>query len=316
MRWLAKAALQKAMSALPRGESANYLFQRHIARSLPAPEKALRQKFARAAHHVEAYAEHGPPRPLGEAVFYEFGAGWDLAVQLSYWCLGVERQLLVDLKPNLRFELVNVTLERLHRLAAELGREAGQKARVPDAAPIGSAHELEQRFGIVYLAPRDARDSGLEPGSVDFVSSTNTLEHVPARDIVPILAECQRLLRPDGALSSRIDLRDHFAYFDRDLSRYNFLRYSDKAWEVLNSSVLYQNRLRRPDYLRAFEEAGLTIVREDAARPNEAELDRLRRQKVAECFRTYALDDLGVQSLALVARPSPDAVEQGAHVAG
>jgi SAM-dependent methyltransferase len=316
MRWLAKAALQKAMSALPRAEGVNYLFQRHVAKSLPAPEEALTQKFARAALHVEAYAEHGPPRPLGEAVFYEFGAGWDLAVQLSYWCLGVERQVLVDLRPNLRFELVNVTIERLHSLATELGREAGRETRAPDAAPIGSAHDLEQRFGILYLAPRDARDSGLEPSSVDFVSSTNTLEHIPARDIVPLLAECQRLLRPDGAFSSRIDLRDHFAYFDRGLSRYNFLRYSDKAWEVLNSSVLYQNRLRRSDYLRAFEKAGLTIVREDAARPNEAELEGLRRQKVAERFRTYALDDLGVQSLALVARRSPDTAEQGAHVSG
>jgi SAM-dependent methyltransferase len=316
MRWLAKAALQKAMSALPRAEGANYLFQRHVARSLPAPEKALQQKFARAARHVEAYAVHGPPRPLGEAVFYEFGAGWDLAVPLAYWCLGVERQVLVDLRPNLRFELVNVTLERLQRLAAELGREAGHETRVPDAATIGSAQELEQRFGILYLAPRDARDSGLEPGSVDFVSSTNTLEHVPDRDIVPLLAECRRLLRPDGALSSRIDLRDHFAYFDRDLSHYNFLRYSDKAWEVLNSSVLYQNRMRRPDYLRAFREAGLTILSEDAAQPNEAELEGLRSQKVAARFRAYALDDLGVQSLALVARPSPDAVEQGAHVGG
>jgi SAM-dependent methyltransferase len=316
MRWLAKAALQKAMSALPRAESVNYLFQRHIARSLPAPEKALRQKFARAARHVEAYEEHGPPRPLGEAVFYEFGAGWDLAVQLSYWCLGVERQVLVDLRPNLRFELVNVTLERLQRLSYELGREGGRETRVPDATPIGSAHELEQRFGILYLAPRDARDSGLEPGSVDFVSSTNTLEHIPGRDIVPILAECQRLLRPDGALSSRIDLRDHFAYFDRGLSRYNFLRYSDKAWEVRNSSLLYQNRMRRSDYLRAFEEAGLTIVSEDAALPNEAELDSLRRQKMAERFRTYALDDLAVQSLALVARRSPDTAEQDAHFGG
>jgi SAM-dependent methyltransferase len=316
MRWLAKAALQKAMSALPRSESANYLFQRHLARSLPAPEKALRQKFARAARHIEAYHEHGPSRPLGEAVFYEFGAGWDLAVQLSYWCLGIEHQVLVDLRPNLRFELVNVTLERLQRLAPELGREIGREARVPDAAPVGSPQELEQRFGIRYIAPRDARATGLEPDSVDFVSSTNTLEHVPAGDLVPILAECGRVLRPDGILSSRIDLRDHFSYFDRRVSLYNFLRYSERAWALLNSTVLYQNRLRRPDYLRAFEAAGLTIVTEEAARPSEAELEALRRQKVAERFRPYELDDLGVQSLALVARPSPDAEEQGTYVRG
>ena len=47
--------------------------------------------------------------------------------------------------------------------------------------PIASLEELEARFGIRYLAPRDARATALPAGSVDFVSSTSTLEHVPAR---------------------------------------------------------------------------------------------------------------------------------------
>ena len=70
---------------------------------------------------------------------------------------------------------------------------------------------------------------------------------------MPLLAECRRLLRPDGAFSSRIDLSDHFAHFDRSLSPYNFLRYSDRAWGLANSSLLHQNRLRRPDYVRIAE---------------------------------------------------------------
>jgi SAM-dependent methyltransferase len=302
MRWLAKAVTHKAISALPRAETANYLLQRHLTKSLPAPESSLRQKFARAVHHVEAYETHGPRRPLPDACFYEFGAGWDLAVQLSYWCLAVQRQILVDLRPNLRIDVVNVTLERLHRLGPELGA-----TRAPDAAPLGSPYDLEGRFGICYLAPRDARATGLEPGAVDFVTSTNTLEHIPTDDLVPILAECRRLLKPDGAASFRIDLRDHFAYFDSSLPRYNFLRYSDRTWRLLNSSLLYQNRLRRSDYLRAFADAGFTVVAEGAARPKDEELDALRRQNLAERFQAYELDDLSVQSLALVVRPSPDA---------
>jgi SAM-dependent methyltransferase len=302
MRWLAKAVTQKAIGALPHSESVNYLLQRHVSRSLPAPEKSLRQKFARAAGHAQAYETHGPPRALSDAVFYEFGAGWDLAVQLSYWCLGVERQVLIDLRPNLRLELVNVTIERLRRLALELGG-----IRAPGSAPIDSPRQLEERFGISYLAPRDARATCLEGGSVDFVTSTNTLEHIPAADIGSILSECRRLLRPDGALSCRIDLRDHFAYFEPGLSRYNFLRYSDRTWSLLNSSFLHQNRLRRPDYLRAFADAGFRVVSEQAARPNEEELEALKREELAERFRSYELDDLSVQSLALIARLSPDA---------
>ena len=60
----------------------------------------------------------------------------------------------------------------------------------------------------------------LPAASVDFVSSTNTLEHIPATDIGPILAECRRLLRPDGVVSCRIDMRDHYSYFDAGGARW------------------------------------------------------------------------------------------------
>ena len=38
MRWVAKAALQRGLGLLPHGERLNYLFQRHVAHSLPADE--------------------------------------------------------------------------------------------------------------------------------------------------------------------------------------------------------------------------------------------------------------------------------------
>jgi SAM-dependent methyltransferase len=304
VRWLAKAALQKGMSALPRAESVNYVFQRHVSRSLPSSPAAFRRKFTRALAHLEAYAAYGPSRPVGEAVFYEFGAGWDLAVQLAYWSLGVERQLLIDLHSHLRLDLVEVTLERLRREHPALEVEAGRELRAPGRASIGSARELEERFGITYLAPRDARATDLVSHSVDFVSSTNTLEHVPASGLIDILVECRRLLRHDGAMSSRIDLRDHYSYFDRSVSPYNFLRYSDRAWWLFNSSLLYQNRLRRPDYLQAVADAGLSVVGESATRPTDPELAMLDRIEVAPRFRSYSVEDLAVVALVLVARPA------------
>lgn len=314
MRWLAKAVLQKGIGALPASESVNYAFQRRVSRSLPTSEVTFKRKFGRALSHHGAYVEHGPQRDVGEAVFYEFGAGWDLAIQLSYWSLGVHRQVLVDIRPNLRLELVNTTIGRLHRLHGELEEEAGRTLRDPGAGAVDSAAELEERFGIAYVAPQDARATGLESESIDFVSSTNTLEHIPARDIVPILAECRRLLRPNGVISSRIDLRDHFCDADAGLSSYNFLRYSDRAWRLLNSSVMYQNRLREPDYLRSFADAGLTIVTKAATHPTAEQLTALRNLDLAPRFRSYPLEELAVQALVVIACPeatgSPDADEE------
>lgn len=308
VRWVAKALLQKGLSGLPQPERANYLLQRHVTHSLPVSEQGFRRRFRRAVRHLEAYEEHGPGRPASEAHFYEFGAGWDLAGPLAFWSLGVGRQIVVDLRPNVRLPLVDGSLERLRAIGAATGREL----RDPGPASVDSPADLEHRFGIRYLAPCDARATGLRAGSVDFVSSTSTLEHVPADELVPLLAECRRLLQPDGAISCRIDLSDHFSHFDSTLGPYNFLRYGERTWGLLNSGLLYQNRLRRPDYLRAFAEAGLMVVAERVWRPQEPRLP----DDLAPRFRAYGADDLAVQKLRLVARPLPHALEEREHVVG
>jgi hypothetical protein len=146
---------------------------------------------------------------------------------------------------------------------------------------------------------------------VDFVTSTSTLEHIPEEELLPLLAECRRLLRADGAVSSRIDLSDHFSHFDDSVSPYNFLRYSDRRWSLVNSGLLYQNRLRRSDYVSAFEQAGFTVVAERSWRPGvelPADLDAR--------FRGYDPDDLDVARLRLVAVPSPDTLVERENVGG
>jgi SAM-dependent methyltransferase len=297
MRWLAKAALQRSLGALPQGEQLNYVFQRRVLRSLPAGDAAVRQKLARARLHVDAYREHGPGTPLEDACFYEFGAGWDLAIPLAYAMLGVGRQVLVDIRPSARVELVNDSIASLERARDESLRPLG--------GPISQLGELETRFGIRYLAPCDARDTGLPEGSVDFVSSTDTCEHIPGDDLALIFRECRRLLRPDGAFSCRIDLQDHYAYFDRSLSRYNFLRFSDRTWSVVNSPLHHQNRLRSPDYLLLVRDAGLKLVVERPSGPSDEGRAELRSLPLAERFRAYSEDDLGVTVLSFVAvRPA------------
>jgi SAM-dependent methyltransferase len=303
MRWVAKAALQRGLGALPQGEQLNYVFQRRVLRSLPAGDGALRQKFSRAVQHLGAYEEHGPDVPREQATFYEFGAGWDLAIPVAYALLGVGRQVLVDIRPSARLELVNDSLTAFERLRPELEELAGHELR-PGGA-ITRLEELEERFGIRYLAPCDARDTGLPEGSIDFVSSTDTCEHIPGADLAEIFRECSRLLRPGGAFSCRIDLQDHYAYFDRSLSRYHFLRYSDRTWRLANSPLHHQNRLRSPDYLQLVRNAGFELVVEKPSGPSDEGRAELRALPLAERFRGYSEDELGVTVLSFVAvRPA------------
>jgi hypothetical protein len=307
MRWVAKALIQQLLSRLPRGERLNYVLQRRVVHTLPAGETAFRLKVARAFQHFEAFLEFGPRRPVAEAVFYEFGAGWDLAVQLTYWALGVERQTVIDIRPILRLELVDDTIAKFERLRGALEEEAGRELRPLGAAGLRGLEDLQERFGIVYLAPRDARDTGLPAASLDFVSSTDTAEHIPELDLGQILAECRRLLRPDGVLSYRADLEDHYSRVDGGVSRYNFLRFSDHAWTLFNPSLHFQSRLRYPDYVRLTREAGFEIVSERLSRPSAEDLALLRGLNVAERFRDYAPEELGVRGVTIVARPAlPD----------
>ena len=242
--------------------------------------------------------------PAAEATFYEFGAGWDLAIPVAYALLGVGRQVLVDIRPSARVELVNDSLASYERLRGELEGVAGRELR-PLGGPIARLEELEERFGIRYLAPCDARGTGLPAESIEFVSSTDTCEHIPGAELAEIFRECFRLLRPGGAFSCRIDLQDHYAYFDRSLSRYHFLRYSDRAWSLVNSPLHHQNRLRSPEYLQLVRDAGFELVVEKPSGPSEAGLKELESLPLAPRFRRFPPEELGVTVLSFVAvRPA------------
>src|SRR5215471_13540046 len=303
MRWLAKAGLQRALGALPGGERLNYVFQRHVLHSFPVGDAALRQKFNRALNHLALYEEYGPGVAAADATFFEFGAGWDLAIPVAFALLGVGNQVVIDIRPSARPELVSDTIATFERLRPELEEAAGRSLRDLGGS-VASVADLKTRLGIRYLAPCDARATDLPAGSVDFVSSTDTCEHIPAPDLAAIFAECRRLLGPGGAFSCRIDLQDHYAYFDRSISRYNFLRFSDRTWALVNSPLHHQNRLRAPEYLRLVRAAGFELVVENPSGPSEQGVSELKALPLAEPFRDYSLGELGVTILSFVARPT------------
>jgi hypothetical protein len=302
INWKYKALLHLVFSNIPHGECLGYFFQRYVTRSLPVTAASFISTVSLAQRHLDALQQYYH-RPLGEATFYEYGAGWDMVVPLAFYAFGVERQILVDIRSLLRILLVNDTIEKYQRIPLNLALP-----RKPDRYIGGGRSDflalLKEYYGIDYRAPCDARHTGLDAGSIDCITSTDTLEHIPIQAIRAILRECRRLLQDDGVMSSLIDYQDHYSYFDRGISCYNFLQYSDKAWTFFSPTLHYQNRLRHRDYLGLFREAGFEIIEERLKEGTEADLKAIEQLTLAKRFRKCSLPELAVRNALIVVRKS------------
>ncbi len=263
MDWRIKCAAHSLFS-LPVAGRFYYPFKRYVTRSVfRAPD--LEEDLDMARGHFRHLQEVKEIDPV-QAHCLEFGAGRDLINNLILWCLGVERQTTVDLFPLLYPELVNRALQSLARLPSE-GFVRQPEGPLPEKHMVEA---LQERFGITYRAPFDLRESILPEASVDFIMSTNTLEHVPPAEIKAIMTQCRRLLAPGGASSFRIDYADHYSYADSAITSYNFLRYGPRTWRLFNPSLHYQNRLRHADYAELFQQCGFKILRQEDHVPEDA----------------------------------------------
>ena len=250
----------------------------HVIRYAPRSLYSLLQKratgryfFTVADEELAAYGHHLRHFRGGRAL--EFGAGSNLLCPLLLSNAGASEVLALDLQRLGTVEQVNHVIRQLReRLSGEW----------PEITDLDS--DLTAKYRIRYLAPADARSTLLPPGSVDFICSTSTLEHIPPEDIAAIIRECSRVLSPNGVMSHIIDYHDHYATADPSISRFNFYRYSERAWRIFNPPMHYQNRLRHTDYVRLFH--GFEIE-ERAIIPDELVDVPLARE-----FQRYTQDDL------------------------
>jgi len=174
-----------------------------------------------------------------------------------------------------------------------------------DFADIDSLHmceELFERFGITLMAPCDSASTGMADGSVDLIYSQEVFEHIAPELLPGIMKECRRVLKDDGIISFYINYADHYFGTDKNVTRYSFLRYSEKAWKKYNPDLHYVNRLRHVDFVRLFKEAGFEIIREETFRPEgwEKMIDGFPFDKAFA--KKYTREELSVTSGRFVLR--------------
>lgn len=285
MNWKTKALCQSALSLAPGSGTLNYFAQRWVTRAYSDFAEIARDKLEKARWFAEQFTRYSATK-IDRARFYEFGGGWHLAGPLAMYCLGVNRQVVVDLHRCARLELVNQAMRELRRRRDSLPRTPGPE--------LTSLDQLESRFGIEYRAPADARACGLESASMDCVTNTYTFEHIPAADVRAVMKECRRILKPGALMLSMIDYQDHYSYRDSRISVYNFLQYSDRQWRWFNSSLHYQSRMRHCQYRGAFIDSGLGVLSEELIEPNPQQARSLASLTIAPEFQRFPEEELRV----------------------
>lgn len=310
MRWEMKAAIQAALSRIPFGSSIHRKLQ-DLAGTTAFDANV---EYWRRARFLLELKSRG--LAIEGKTFLEIGTGWYPMLPMLLHALRAHRIVTVDLHRWLTRASVAETTQAVAQMAESLPRHFGASAhycrnemrRIHDLC-VDSSTSIEEALreaSIEYRAPADAACTGLPDGEIDYVMSTNVLEHVRPDAIVSIMAESKRILKPGGYIVHHIDPGDHFAY-DQRITTANFLQFSPRAWYYIGGSGLaYHNRLRCIDFLRLIEDAGFHVVHQSAQVDSRA-LEALRsgQIKTHDSYKNYTPEQLCEGALVVLAC-SPD----------
>ena len=298
-KWILKAVVQKVISFLPAKERINFFFQKYVTHGVDLTDEHLGYKLDAARDHIHYYDEYGAV-DRNDARTLELGTGWYPIVPLMLYLNGFGQTVSIDIRKwtNKERQLIAITrlLDYYDRGLLGTYFQAVEPDRIevlreilahPNAYDEG---RINERIGLETHI-MDATQLDFPDGSFDLICSNNTFEHIYPRVLRRILQEFKRVLKPSGVMSHFIDLSDHFAHLDGAIGIYNFLRFTDKQWALIDNDIQPQNRLRWPDYVAMYGELDIPI-REEAFRAGDpAELQQV---PLAAAYRAYSPEQLAI----------------------
>jgi SAM-dependent methyltransferase len=217
----------------------------------------------------------------------ELGCGDSLASCQIARSFNVQKYYLVDAGPFSSMDM------NLYKTVAKKLRAKGLP--VQDVENCNTVPEMLSLMNSTYLAEGLFSLKSIPSNSVDFIWSQAVLEHIRRGEFLETMKELRRIIRPDGVISHRVDLRDHLG------GALNNLRFSEKWWEsdFMASSGFYTNRIQFNAMLDCMRSAGFDV---DVI--NVVRWDKLPtpRRKLAREFRSIPDDDLLVSGFDVVLR--------------
>ncbi len=294
--WLIKSALHRAASWLPQRQALNRIFQKW-SHSVELQTEEFVRKINETRRQLDILHQNAPTAPAAFTAL-EVGTGWNPITPLALYLCGAAAIWSYDIEP-----LVNRTrLIRVSRLFAEFADAGRLDALLPDWQPerlevlrkiASDTSELPPKELLepleIHLRVQNAEHTEVKEGSIDLITTSAVLMYVPKLSLEGIYREFRRTAKPGAVMIHRLNFRDIYAYFDRNITPLNMLRFSPAAWRWLDSAVVPQNRLRVSDHRAMHQAAGFRIIAEEH---ESAPAEMLSRVRLAKEFRGYAKEDI------------------------
>jgi hypothetical protein len=268
-KWIIKAVVQKFISFLPFKHRINFLFQKYVTRGVQLSDEYFDDRLIHLGKHYSFYQAYRA-KELEATKVLELGTGWYPTIPIGLFLAGFGKMYTIDISNLLEVEGVKEVIERyisyadkgLLAFPVQTGRLEALRQLAQTTENL-SLEALLAKMNITYIVG-DARRMNLEDNSIDFITSNNTFEHVYPQILEDILAEFKRVNSADGGVMSHfIDMSDHFAHFDKEITIYNFLKFSETQWNLIDNTIQPQNRWRINQYQKLYEKLEIPIVKED-----------------------------------------------------
>lgn len=297
-KWVLKAIIQKTISYLPFSHKINYLFQKYVTKGVYLTDEYFYDRLGHAKEHLQSFSKYTDKKVPENCL--EIGTGWYPIIPISFYLVGSEKIYSVDISFLTSKERLETTLRKFVE-CHEQNKLQNYTNFIPERYEKVKSilHEYEnltleeilKKLNIVYLI-EDARNLSLPDNSIDLVNSNNTFEHIYPELLIPILKEFRRIVKKQGGIMSHfIDMSDHFAHFDKSITIYNFLQFSDKQWKWIDNSIQPQSRIRIYDYKQIFSDLKIPITEESC---REGNIEELKSVKLANNFSNKPLKEIAI----------------------
>ena len=294
MNWKSKAAIQKAISFLPGKTSLNRQMQR-VTGGLKLSDQQFEWKIGHARDHYQYYTDYCQ-KPFSDTRVLELGTGWYPIIPIYFFLKGCRSFDSIDIYQWLKVENYYSVIA-MYRAWRDDGRldafiddidESNWDILMRILAGDLGVEEINER---IFFNPMlgDASTTSKISSGYDLICSNNVLEHIYPKSLEPILARFHGLVNEGGVMSHFIDLSDHFAHSDANITIYNFLQFGERQWRWIDNDIQPQNRLRWSDYVGMFNRLGIACTIEDTRAGLPESFDTI---SLSSRYRDYERSDL------------------------